>query len=348
MERRIIVDDELKNREFSVNAKPIFIVGMNGSGTTMVQDCLDRHPYLYGFPRETRLIPYYIQNLASYGDLNNDENFYRLWNDFRNISLFKSVNNGKLPEIPDNWSSWPRNIASIFDGVYSQFSKKKGKNTRWVEKTPMNVLHMIEIAEVFPNARFIHMVRDGRDCAASFHRRWKYNAQWTVFRWKNVVSTAREQGQSLGKSYLEVRYEDLTNDPEKWMKIVCAFVDVEFNSAVLESKQRHYEGKNTENASTSQIVPNSQKWRKYFSSSQLKKLELIGGVTLQDFGYETIYEAKNLHPSKWKLKYWVYSNYLRRGAAEFIIQIRKNKGRSWRYLFSHIINAIRQRKTTKF
>ena len=48
---------------------PVFVVGHNGSGTTMLADCLGHHPDLYIFPFETRVLPHFIRKLARYGDL---------------------------------------------------------------------------------------------------------------------------------------------------------------------------------------------------------------------------------------------------------------------------------------
>lgn len=59
--------------------RPVFCVGMNGSGTTMLRDSLERHPYIYGYPRETKIIPSLIESQSKFGDLHTDENFRALW-----------------------------------------------------------------------------------------------------------------------------------------------------------------------------------------------------------------------------------------------------------------------------
>ena len=61
-----------------LTSAPVFVVGMNGSGTTMLLDSLGRHPALYAFPKETRLIPYLMSRVSTYGDLTVDANFQRL------------------------------------------------------------------------------------------------------------------------------------------------------------------------------------------------------------------------------------------------------------------------------
>src|SRR5262245_65923483 len=56
---------------------------MNGSGTTMLLDHLSSHPMLYGFPGETKSLPYFIRNQSGYGDLADDSNYRKLWQDMR-------------------------------------------------------------------------------------------------------------------------------------------------------------------------------------------------------------------------------------------------------------------------
>ena len=159
-----------------VTSEPVFVVGMNGSGTTMLLDCLDNHPDLFGFRRETKIIPYFIQSAGKYGDLSDDKNFRKMWDDFRSISFFKYVNNGKIVPLPKSWKDAPRSAAGIIDCTLSYFAEKDGKH-RWCEKTPMHAQHICLLADSFPNAKFIHIIRDGRACAASFHRRWGYKPE---------------------------------------------------------------------------------------------------------------------------------------------------------------------------
>ena len=59
--------------------EPVFVVGMNGSGTTMMLDSLGRHPELYGFPSETQMMPYIISQAPKFRDLEIDDNFRAYW-----------------------------------------------------------------------------------------------------------------------------------------------------------------------------------------------------------------------------------------------------------------------------
>lgn len=325
------------------NKGPVFIVGMNGSGTTMLLDCLDNHPDLYGFRRETKILPYFFSARHKYGDLSFDENFLRLWDDIRQVPLFRQCNNGDIPPLPDNWRELPRTLASIVESIFSFFANKEGKQ-RWCEKTPMHALHIDTLARMFPNAHFVHIIRDGRASAASFYRRWGYKPELTMYRWKNVVQEARRQGAKIGSRYLEVAYETLTLDPKTQMQQICAFLLVEYNDRVLStSRQRSFTG-----SSESNIVANVDKWRNYFDRERINRLEQIAGKTLAEFGYDTDCPSADHNPSKLELKLWMYKDYTRSGVSLLKKEWSERGDANWEDFSAKIVNAVRQRMTTRY
>jgi hypothetical protein len=316
-----------------VEPAPVFVVGMNGSGTTMLLDCLDSHPNLFGFKRETRLLPYLIASLPKYGDLRRDDNFRRFWQAVVNIPAIRLVNGGHAPELPPDWRERERSAAGVIDGVFSDFARRAGKR-RWCEKTPMHALHIRRFAELFPQARFIHIVRDGRACAHSFQRRWGYTPERTMYRWKKVVQEARAQGREIGDRYLEVRFEDMTADPRRWMHAVCAFLSEPFVEEVLApSRQRGSTG-----STDTRIVPRSPAWKEEFHAARLRRLERIGGRTLELLQYPTECPDGD-HDPMWLLrKFWLYQDYVREG-------VRTASRRDWA---SRMVSAIKQRLTTRY
>jgi len=279
--------------------EPVFIVGMNGSGTTMLLDCLDRHPAIYGFPIETKILPARIRRRDAYGNLAADENFRRLWNDLRQIAYFRVVNDGVSPPLPKDWATRERSVGSALDGIFRHFAERQGKR-RWCEKSPMYALHMDVLAETFPAAKFIHVIRDGRDCAASIHRRWGFTPSLAMWRWKNVVRRARELGRPLGDCYMEVHYEELTDNPEPQMRRICQFLDEPFVETML-SLARSRSARKTR---AEVIVPNKEKWRSYFTPREVARLDRIGGRLLGDLGYETASPWSDRDPDRTSLGYW--------------------------------------------
>lgn len=322
--------------------EPVFVVGMNGSGTTMLLDCLGRHPKLYAFPRETRLIPYLMARAASYGDLEDDENFRRLWDDVRSLAVFRQANGSEPVPLPDDWRDRPRSLATVLDGVFREFAASEHKQ-RWCEKTPQHAQHLLALADLFPHARFVHVIRDGRDCAVSFHRRWKRQPQLTVFRWKKVVAMGREQGRRLGTSkYLEVRYEDLTAAPEQTLQGICGFLDLPFHPAVLDSAQPYLQSK--ANGAQRGLRRNSGKWRSYFSVRSLQALERIAGRTLASCGYDTQFPDSDVDLPVWQRRYWSAVETLREYSREIWRKATGELERPWRVILVKPVNALRHRQ----
>jgi hypothetical protein len=316
---------------------------MNGSGTTMLLDCLNNHPVIYGFRRETKIIPYFIRAAGKYGDLTRNENFRKMWEDFLGISYFKYVNNGKAVPLPVDWLDMSRSVGSVIEGALNYFAVKEGK-TRWCEKTPMYAQHICLLAETFPDAKFIHIIRDGRACAASFHRRWGYRPELTVYRWKNVVKEAQRQGSTIPDRYFELHYEDLTNDPEKWLRDVCRFLQVPYDGRVMSlSRVRKHSG-----SSEAVITSRKEYWREYFSAENIDAFDLIAGETLHRLGYQTGHPDSDESPGTLRIKVWMYKDNIKRGynAIRQDIAYRKHGGK-WEDLSGRILNAIRQRLTNR-
>jgi hypothetical protein len=267
-----------------VSEAPIFIVGMNGSGTTMLADSLRNHPDLYMLSMESKVLPYFIAERARFGDLTLPENCRRLADEIGRTMPYWHAN-GKRPVIlRDEELMNCTTVGDVFSRMYQHLAVQEGKR-RWGDKSPMNVQHMTAIAAQFPASRFIHIIRDGRDAAQSFHRRWRFDPRHTIWRWKCVVRDGRRQGSSLGPTrYLEVRYETLTADPETEMRRICQFADLPFDASVLKSSMRFVDPESP-GARTGRIIRNSEKWRTYFSTRVLAALESVAGKELSELGY---------------------------------------------------------------
>lgn len=116
--------------------------------------------------------------------------------------------------------------------IMEEMGRRQGLS-RWAETTPGHVLHMREIASQLPGALFVHVVRDGRDVAASLARQgWIRPLPFDRGRpalaaaayWDWVVRAGRRQGRALGDAYCEVHYEDLVDRPQETLDRVGKFV----------------------------------------------------------------------------------------------------------------------------
>src|SRR5262249_29178295 len=142
-----------------------FIVGAARSGTTLLRLMLDAHPDL-AIPAETNFIPRIIKETQE--STNPREQFYHslvsleYWDDF---ALDRETLRERLATIR------PFDVADGVRCFFEIYAERQGK-PRWGDKTPMYLRHMTVIQDVLPEARFIHLIRDGRDVALSNKALW--------------------------------------------------------------------------------------------------------------------------------------------------------------------------------
>jgi len=194
---------------------------------------LDAHPEL-AIPPETHFVPELIERGRAGvrpEELVEGMIETRTWTDF---GLAKEELRARVKrlEAPD--------VAGVLRAFYELYAGKQGK-PRWGDKTPIYVKRMRLIAEVLAEARFVHLIRDGRDVALSRRRRGMGAGKPiadTAERWRRRIELARKQSRRLRGRYLEVRYEDLVANPEPALRGVCAHCELDFDAAMLAHHER--------------------------------------------------------------------------------------------------------------
>jgi hypothetical protein len=128
-----------------------------------------------------------------------------------------------------------RDLARILDAVYRRYMEVHTPSaTQWGDKTPLNTLHLEWIDRVFPEAKYVHMIRDGRDVVSSYVQAGLYsNVESAARRWRRSITVARHFGNRNPDRYLEVRYELFVRSAEKEARRICAFLDLDFHEGML-------------------------------------------------------------------------------------------------------------------
>lgn len=326
------------------NNGPVFIVGMNGSGTTMLAESLGNHPDLYVFPWESRILPYYMSRISSFGDLTELSARRKLADSLGRSWAFWFANNRQEVILNDNELN-QSGFSGVVDDIFKYFAASQGK-LRWGEKSPMYLQHIDILAAHFPNAQFIHIYRDGRDVAQSFHRRYKKEPRWTIYRWKKILKMGRIQGQKLDATrYMEVRYETLTMDPKSQLRRICDFLGLQYHQSLCKASFRHI----ASDKKIETIVPNSDKWLSYFSNKQLHELESIAGDFLAELGYSIVAVPGSTDPLQWHLYWWELNDRLYSTWNQF--QKRGGILSTLQYIprfLRKALNAIKQRHTNLY
>ena len=282
---------------------PIFIVGAPRSGTTLLQYMVRAHPRLSVPTGESHFFIPLLREAKSFGDLSTIEAvravldaMYRQSADFLDTDLH-GLHFDAATLATKLHSEGRADMPAIIAGLFEKNAAGEGK-VRWGDKTPYYVLHMVRLKQVFPDAQFVHLLRDGRDVALSlFGRRHDfrvYNAYFAGKYWQQYVEAGREQGRQLGlDTYLELRYEDLITDQKPTLQRLYAFLGEEFTDELLNYKRAGQAGK-TPLVSQPLRPDNAEKWRRKMTSAQIRLFEAAAGGTLVDFGYELATDARPL------------------------------------------------------
>ncbi len=209
--------------------RPLFLLGVSRSGTTLLRVILDRSPGI-AVPDESFFIPLLARRHGRTIDVE------RFLDDIARIPAIRDwgVSVSDVASRVRSGMATGEAIAAIYDVVADHAGKP-----RWGDKTPMYMRHLPLLERLFPDTQYVHLIRDGRDAALSFlqmpegtfTRTWAHptTAEQFACLWRREVEDARALGRRIGaRRYHEVRYEDLVADPEEALRGICVFAEIPF------------------------------------------------------------------------------------------------------------------------
>lgn len=268
------------------------VVGCPRSGTTLLRAMLDSHPALAVPPEADWVLPL-LQRPARYETAAGLDRAAVL----RDVSAHKSLREWPHADaVVKRVASGPApaDLSEATLAFYAAYAAEAGK-PRYGDKTPRHVLFLEMLAGRFPGARFVHIVRDGRDVVPSLidmHFGPDRFGEAVLF-WQRRVETGRLAGHRLGPArYLEVRYEDLVSEPERELRTICTFADLEFVPEMLGYADRADEIltglRHTHHVQGIRRPPTAavRDWRTALDPRRLAVFEAIAGSTLDELGYE--------------------------------------------------------------
>ena len=264
---------------------PFFVVGSARSGTTLLRLMLNAHPAV-SVPPESRFV-------------------VELWRGSEEVDAETTL---AALSRHRQFASWDLPIeavrtqlartgtvryADVMEAAYRAFAHLRGK-PRWGDKTPRYVEHVPLLARLWPRARFVHLVRDGRDVALSYAdvpfgpKRVAESAAL----WATRVSLGVVHGRALGPDrYLEMRYEELVARPEDRARTLCDFLELDFDARMLDYARRardavlpraaRYNPHVTEPPRT-----DTRSWQHDMPPEHVEVFEAIAGDVLAMLGYE--------------------------------------------------------------
>ena len=223
-------------RPLSNDTPPIFIIGSGRSGNTLVRRVLMASGAIY-IPPETYVLGEVIEIWPRTAVLPWRERVWLFCAYFEKHPEFSTFNLVNLNKFAAQAAALPRNdrnLRNLINAFYRFLGNAQGISTeRWGDKTPYNTHHLPAIAALYPNAKFLWLVRDGRDVALSYVEADLYPSLATAAdRWTNANAACM----AFAKRGLDVRqqtYENLVSRPEKEFAEIFAWADLAFTPDML-------------------------------------------------------------------------------------------------------------------
>lgn len=279
----------------------LFIVGCPRSGTTLFRHIVDAHPQMTitpeahwiprffeerrGLSREGMVTPELIRHLLE----NPKFAHFRICRD----DLLTLMSNGQ-----------PMSYATFVTGIFDLYGKAQGKALVG-NKTPDSARRIRTLHTLWPEVRFVHLIRDGRDVALSFMNwskvlqkkpgnfsTWKEDPVSTAALWWELnVRCGRRASEWLPPElYYEILYESLIANPAEECAALCDFLEIPYDDVML----RFHEGRNGNRADMAAdpawqpITPGLRNWRSQMTAEDVERFEAVVGELLDELGYPRV------------------------------------------------------------
>ncbi len=277
---------------------PFFIIGAGRSGTTLLRLILAGHSHLH-IPSETWFLDPLVREFPLAGTLTQPqleraiETMVRheRWPDMALSETELRCQAGALTQ---------PTLVSLIDIVYAHLLRESSKQ-RLGDKTPHYFAIVPQLATLYPDAKFIHLVRDGRDVAISW-----IDAGWqryydAGFAWPAAMAHLRRDSAVYPDRMLEVHYEDMVRAPAETACLICAFLGETFEQEMLDwqgrtgmvvSRDRHLHTRLQQPLSNDAIAV----WRRRLSAVACFTMEACLHRELVQGGYTLRFSARGWGP----------------------------------------------------
>lgn len=280
---------------------PICVGGCGSSGTTLLRRILDAHSDIacgkemsvFDRPRMYELTLSELRALYLKGDFDKLEDGvpFPIRTQSGSYCGLKPGNHGDYYHTRQEVVRMLHEADSMADfwaAYFTTYAQKRGKR-RWAEKTPNNIFGAAHFLDLFPEGRFIHMIRDGRDVCLSLMQRRGYSHRSASHRWTMCMEAGRQLADHA-RAYT-LHYEDLVSAPENTLNDLFSWLDIPYESSMLNFARQQQE--NTAHGYAQQAIFNSSagRWKDEWGelpSTAAAALTLSLQKHLEVAGYETV------------------------------------------------------------
>lgn len=272
--------------------KPVFIGGCPRSGTTFLASLLASHPNCVAVPESQFIVDTYRSLGKETGKLEAEKVLSRIernwryqvgWGDIAE-ELPKQRRSSRLP--------YPEIIKYLIEGfIEGRGNKKKSEINYWVDHTPSNIRRLEVLFKLFPDARAIHIVRDGRGCANSvIPLDWGPNTVKHASNWwlKNLSFGLAAENRWSHSKVFRVSYEDLLLEAEDTLKDITSWLEIDFKERMTEAEEiavPRYTRNQHELIGSSGESDRATAWQQELRARQVEVFEYFAGPMLSYLGY---------------------------------------------------------------
>ena len=285
-----------------------FILGRPRSGTTLLRTLLDVHPNITIPLENSGMIHLHFKyRRVKHWD---QKSLSDLFSDFRKLNFIEHWNldweqiESSLEQASHMNLSFHEIIRVFYYHYQSEFLKEEILCLG--DKSPLNSLYSKELFHLFPQAKFIHLVRDYRANLASMSKHDVFSPSSTVMlmQWKKSSDQIQKLARKKSQQFLQLRYEDLVMNPGDYYEKICSFLQVKYMPELLNPDYRKNAVNNIYNdAFLNKWQPdlsgnisssNVDKWRKELDDIAIRKADYIAGKTGKKYQYESVYKSFSL------------------------------------------------------
>ncbi len=269
---------------------PVFIVGMHRSGTKLLRELVNNSPEVSIPPAESIFIPQFIDAWGGKDKVLGGDDLGKVYEALSRTTYFINLASAGCHLSADTFQEINLPGTRLKDVLantikYFSFQRKPGAVV-WGDKSPYYRKFIPLLKDTYPNARFIHIIRDPRDMALSAKKAWGRSLLRAAHDWQNDVEKAREDGALLGEDYFELTYEDLVQSPKEMLRQVYAFMGVEFQEAYL-TLNHPVEDLGDTAGITRLLSDNIEKHKKELPAAKIKRINQITLPQAKALGYVT-------------------------------------------------------------
>lgn len=265
----------------------IFLLGLARSGTKLFRDLLNNHDQIAILPLESNFIPK-LHRRFNNRNLRDQSVFHQFYEAFlQSVYVANLLGLGEEPPTEEVWFSACKrfNLGEVYRVFFTLTLLKSKPDAQVIgDKTPYYIHHTALLLKLFPDACFVHLVRDPRDRALSEQKTWGKSLRNSVHSWSMGMRRLHDALAAEPKRLIEVRYEDLLADPEQQLARVVDFLNLPRQKG-LNSLAASPEKYGDARGATQVVATNISKFNGRIDPSTLVRLEELSLPWLRRYQY---------------------------------------------------------------